>query len=166
MAVVSRRPPGRDLNPESRNRDSLTGEPPRSDPLPTRVGAMTPTDALAARHTGYTRAAGNRRYTMNIEITSSCKPSAVDQYGRLPAQEWTHGIVTFDNGTTAELTGRGTQWHAVSSDGIRGQGSTPENAANDLYRSLEDTPSCTSYPERCASCGPDYLTDTGCYRWR
>ena len=103
---------------------------------------------------------------MNIEITSSCKPSAVDRYGRTPAQEWTHGIVTFDNGTTAELTGRGTQWHAVSSDGIRGQGSTPENAANDLYRSLEDTPSCPSYPERCASCGPDYLTDTGCYRWR
>ena len=26
-------------------------------------------------------------------------------------------------------------------------------------------PSCKGYPERCGSCGPDYLTNSGCFRW-
>ena len=29
----------------------------------------------------------------------------------------------------------------------------------------EQLPMCDMYPERCESCGPDYITNSGCYRF-
>ena len=73
---------------------------------------------------------------MRIDFDTKPRPTVFDALGEAPAPEWRHGTVTFRDGSTARISGRGSKWYAVNPDGAQGRGATATMAASNLLREL------------------------------